>query len=345
MKTFKHFDALDADMQLVIKHLLQFKAAPIEDLAPASARNNPTFKNAVDEIASHSAMVRAMNVPAPVLPEKVDRIEHMIIPTRDGEVNARGYFPKSEECLLPVIVYFHGGGWVIADINTYESSCRALCNATCAIVISVGYRQAPENRFPVAANDAYAAVQWVINNAAQFNGDSDRIAVAGESAGGNLATVSCLMAKDEDGKMPLCQLLIYPVTDTSMLQPSYAENEDTQPLHASMMPWFFTHYLDDKINALERYAVPLQTDDDTGLPPAIITTAQFDPLRDEGEQYADKLRAAGVSVKSQRFDGVTHEFFGLSGSVAKAKQALKFAADALKEIFETAEKAAKLPNP
>jgi acetyl esterase len=331
---FRHFDRLDADLQLVVKQLLAFNAPPIENLDPASARSNPTFKNAVEEIASHNLMVRTLNVAASNLPEKVGRVEQTLIPTRDGNINARLFFPKTNQAFPPVIVYFHGGGWVIADLNAYESSCRALCNATMAIVVSVAYRQAPEHKYPAPLNDAYDALQWVLHHATEFGGDPNRTAVAGESAGGNLATVCCLMAKEKGGKMPVGQLLVYPVTDTSRTQASYSENMDTQPLHTAMMPWFFKHYLADPSQALEKYVSPLHAPDLRGLPPALVITAEFDPLRDEGEQYADKLRRSGVEVQCQRFNGVTHEFFGLAGAVSKAKQAVELAAQFLTTLFD-----------
>jgi len=330
----KNFDSLDSDMQGVLEQLMKFNSPPIENLTPANARNTPTFKNAVEEMASNSATVRTMNVAMPAMPEPVGKVEHILIPTSEGEVLARVFSPDADEKNLPVIVYFHGGGWVIADLNVYESSCRALCNAAEAIVVSVAYRQSPEVKYPAAVNDAYEATQWVLQNAANIGGDPNRVAIAGESAGGNLAAVTCLRAKDEGGRMPIAQLLVYPVTDTSMSQASYAENTDTQPLNSSMMTWFWKHYLESDSQKSEKYVAPLTANDLSGLPPAIIITAEFDPLRDEGEQYAQKLADAGVSVKSQRYDGVTHEFFGLAGAVAKAKDAVTFAADGLKEVFE-----------
>jgi acetyl esterase len=328
---------IDSDMQAVIDQLMAFNAPPLETLDFGNARALPTFKNAVEEMASKSAMTRAMNVPMPAMPQPVEKIGHLDIPTRDGSVLARVYHPNKNEN-LPVLVYFHGGGWVIANLDVYESSCRALCKATGAIVVSVNYRQSPEVRFPGAVNDAYDATQWVLQNAAHFGGDPTRVAVAGESAGGNLATVTCLQAKAQGGLMPVAQLLVYPVTDTSISQASYQENQDTVPLHSSMMNWFWQHYLSDQSELTNKYVAPLQTDDVSGLPPAIIITAEFDPLRDEGEQYAAKLAEAGVSVAAKRFDGVVHEFFGLAGAVSKATEAVQFAADNLKKVFELKEK-------
>jgi acetyl esterase len=333
MKNFKNFERLDSDMQKVVEQLLAFNAPPIESLDVNAARNNPTFKNAVEELSSHSALVRTMNVASPVLPEKVAKVTHIIIPGRDGELNARAFYPTEDAADLPIIVYFHGGGWVIADLNVYESSCRALCNAAESIVISVAYRQSPEAKFPAAVHDAYDALQYVLENAADLGGDPDRVAVAGESAGGNLAAVSCLMAKENGGKLPAVQLLIYPVTDTSMSQPSYAENIDTQPLHTAMMPWFWENYLAEDADESDPHIAPLLATDLSSLPPAIVITAEFDPLRDEGEAYAAKLQEHGVPVTLKRFDGVVHEFFGLAGAVGKAKEAVKFAAIHLKDAF------------
>jgi acetyl esterase len=326
---------LDSDMQAVLDQLGKFKSPPIETMDYANARHAPTFKNAVEEMAAESATTRAMNVAMPALPEPVGRIEHILIPTSEGEVLARVFTPDVSDANLPVLIYFHGGGWVIADLNVYESSCRALCNAAEAIVVSVAYRQSPEAQYPAAVNDAYDATQWIIANAAQLGGDPRRVAVVGESAGGNLATVTCLRARDEGGQMPVAQVLVYPVTDlVGQDYQSYADNTDTQPLHTSMMPWFGKYYIPNEAQRSEPTASPLLADDLSGLPPAIIITAEYDPLLDQGELYAQKLADAGVSVKSQRFDGVVHEFFGLAGAVSKAKEAVTFAADDLKEVFD-----------
>lgn len=324
---------LDSDMQAVIDQLMKFNPPPIETLTPNNARNNPTLKNAVEEMSSQSATVRAMNVAMPAMPEPVGSVKHILIPTAEGELLARVFTPDGD-APFPVIVYFHGGGWVIADLNVYEASCRALSNAVGAVVVSVAYRQSPEAKYPAAVDDAYAATQWVMQNAQQLGGDPNLVAIAGESAGGNLATVTCLKTKDEGGQMPIAQLLIYPVTDTSMSQPSYAENENSQPLHSSMMAWFWKYYLEDESQKSEKYVAPLMANDLSGLPPAIVITAENDPLRDEGEQYAKALADAGVSVDAQRFDGVTHEFFGVAGAVSKAREAVDFATEGLKKVFD-----------
>ncbi|HVE57114.1 MAG TPA: alpha/beta hydrolase [Pyrinomonadaceae bacterium] len=323
---------LDSDMQGIIDQFMKFGAPSIELLSPDNARNNPTLKNAVEEMAANSALTRTMNVAMPALPEPVEAIKHILIPGGKGDVLARVYYPNTDKN-LPVIIYFHGGGWVIANLDVYEPSCRALCNAAKAIVVSVAYRQAPEHKCPAAVEDAYEATNWIMENAAQLGGDPARVAIAGESAGGNLATVTCQFIKENGGKMPVAQLLVYPVTDARGGYRSYEENVNSAPLKTAMMMWFFKHYLKTDTQKLEKYVSPI-LGELSGLPPAIVITAEFDPLRDEGEAYAQKLAEAGVSVKSKCFDGVSHEFFGLAGAVGKAKDALDFAVEGLQRVFE-----------
>jgi len=173
----------------------------------------------------------------------------------------------------------------------------------------------------------------VLANAQQLSGDPLRVAIGGESAGGNLATVACLKARDEGDRLPIAQLLIYPVTDSAMNTPSYLENVNAKPLNAAMMSWFWTYYLENKVQGHEPYAAPMLATSLRGLPPAIVITAEFDPLRDEGEGYAQRLIDAGVPVHLQRYDGLTHEFFGLAGVVPKAKQAVDDVAKGLKQAF------------
>lgn len=323
--------SLDPQMQAVLDQFAKFGTPPIEESTPENARNLPTFKNAVEEMVAENTAVRSLTLLQPN-PEPVEKISHLLIPRSTGDIVARVYTPKGEG-LFPVLVYFHGGGWVIANLEVYESSCRALCNAAECIVVSVAYRQAPEHKYPAAVEDAHTALQWIMANARQINGDPHRVAVGGESAGGNLATVACLKARDAGERLPIAQLLIYPVTDAAMNTPSYSDNAQAKPLNASMMAWFWYHYLENEFQRSESYVSPLQTTDLSGLPPATVLTAEFDPLRDEGEAYARRLLEAGVSVFAKRYNGVTHEFFGLAGVVPKAKQAVTDAADSLKEAF------------
>lgn len=324
--------SLDSDMQAIIDQFMKFGAPPIETLSPQNARNAPTLKNAVEELAANSALTRTMNVAMPSLPEPVENIKHILIPGGKVDILARIYYPNTDKN-LPVIIYFHGGGWVIANLDVYEPSCRALCNAARAIVVSVAYRQAPEYRYPAAVEDAYAAAKWIMENAAQIGGDPLRVAIAGESAGGNLATVACQVIKENGGLMPVAQLLVYPVTDARGGYRSYEENVNSVPLKTAMMQWFFNYYLKTDAQKMEKYVSPI-LGDLRGLPPAIVITAEFDPLRDEGEAYARMMAESGVSVKAKRFTGVTHEFFGLAGAVGKAKEALDFAVEGLQRVFD-----------
>lgn len=233
---------------------------------------------------------------------------------------------------LPLVVYFHGGGFVVATIDTYDSSCRALANAAQAIVMSVEYRKAPENPFPAAAADAYAAYQWALANAATVGADPARVAVAGESAGGNLATGVTIRAHMNGVAQPVHQLLVYPLTTAMTLRPAYVENQAARPLDTPAVVWFGDRYLSSLADAtnplLAVESAPL-----AGLAPATVITAQIDPLRDDGEAYAAALQAAGVSVQVRRFDGVTHEFFGTGAVVDAANDAVAFAGQRLRAAF------------
>ncbi len=322
---------IDPEVQSIIDQFKKFKPQPIEQLSPNAARNNPSLKNAVEELATENFVQRVKGVVKP-MPEPVYSIENIIIPNPEEPTLARVYTPKGIGP-FPIIVYFHGGGWVISNLDVYEPSCRALCNACEAVVISVAYRLAPENKYPAALNDAYHSTQWIIKNVAKFNGISSQVLVAGESAGGNLAAATCLKIKAEGGDMPLGQILIYPVTDGRINTPSMLEFTETIPLYYKMMPWFWNHYLQNDTQRYEAYTSPVLAKDLSHLPPTIIITAEYDPLRDEGEDYAKKLSQAGVSVQSTRYEGMVHEFFGLTGCVDKAKQALTEVADWVKQLL------------
>ena len=248
----------------------------------------------------------------------------------------RIYTPEGDE-QFPVLVYFHGGGWVIANLDTYDASCRALALAAKCIVVSVAYRQAPEHKFPAAVDDALASYQWVLANAASFQGDPNRVAVGGESAGGNLAAVTSILARDRGVKPPVFQLLVYPVTDFSKEDyKSYEEFKDAKPLNTPMLKWFGGHYLKSDADKTNPQVSPLLTTNLKDLPPAWVVTAEIDPLRDQGEAYKDLLAEAGVKVDGKRYEGVTHEFFGAGAAVDTAKKALADAAQALHKAFEKA---------
>ncbi|MFB9862412.1 alpha/beta hydrolase [Rufibacter immobilis] len=324
---------VEETLQKILDQYATFKVPPIENMSPANARNAPTLKNAVEEMNAEHVANRVMNLAKP-MPEPVGKVTHTLIPGPGGDILARVYTPNGDGP-FPVLVYFHGGGWVIANLDVYEPSCRALCNAAECVVVSVAYRQAPENKYPAAAEDAFAALQWVMDNTAALNGIAGSVAVGGESAGGNLATVSCLMSKEKSLPLPVFQLLVYPITNYAFDTPSYLENANSKPLNADMMKWFFKHYLENEQDGSEPYVSPLRAADVSGLPPALVITAELDVLRDEGEEYAHKLQQSGVPTKQVRYPGMVHEFFSLSGVVPTAKEALEEAAEGLKAAFQS----------
>jgi acetyl esterase len=262
--------------------------------------------------------------------EDVAAVRDLRIPGPAGEIAIRIYTPTGGTAPRPALVYYHGGGWVIGSLASHDGICRALANAVPAIVVAVDYRLAPEHPFPAAAEDAHAAARWVAEHAAEIGADPRRIAVGGDSAGGNLAAVTALMARDRGGPALAFQLLVYPVTDTAMDTASYRENADGYFLTRADMTWFFDHYLPRAADRVHPYAAPLLAPDLRGLPPAAVITAEFDPLRDEGEAYATRLRAAGVAVTRTRYAGMIHGFFGLSAMFEQASAALEEAAAALR---------------
>ncbi|NMI00963.1 alpha/beta hydrolase [Pseudonocardia acidicola] len=234
-------------------------------------------------------------------------VENRTIPGPEGEIPVRIYTPEGSGG-KPVIVYFHGGGWVIGELDTVDRPVRGIANRTGAVIVSVDYRLAPEHRYPAAFDDSYAATVWVAEHAAELGGDPARIAVAGDSAGGNLAAAVALAARDRGGPNLVAQLLIYPVTDFAFSTRSYEENGEGYLLQRGSMTWFWAHYLGAQDLGKDPYACPARADDLVGLPPAFVATAEFDPLRDEGEAYAERLRESGVDVTAKRYDGMVHGF-------------------------------------
>jgi acetyl esterase/lipase len=265
-------------------------------------------------------------------PEPVAHVEDRDLPGPEGTIPVRIYTPPGSGP-FPVLVFFHGGGWVVCDIDTHDPVCRSLARSAGCVVVSVGYRLAPEHKFPAAVDDCYAATQWVMNNTPLINGDPERVAVGGDSAGGNLAAVVTLMARDLAGRAPIFQLLIYPVTDYLPGTPSYEENADGYFLTREDMVWFWNHYLNGEADAANPYASPLRSGSLTGLPPALVITAEFDPLRDEGELYASRLQGSGVAAVLVRYDGMIHGFFSMAGVLDQGKNALERAAAHLRLAF------------
>ena len=311
-------------MQKVLDVLGTLGGKPIETLSAAEARKQPSPADAVKKLLQQEGKS--------IAPETIASLKHMTIPGPLGEIPIHIYTPSGKGP-FPVMVYYHGGGWVIADTQTYDASPRALANGAHAIMVAVDYHQAPEYRFPAASNDAYAAFQWVLQHAQEFNGDPHRVAVGGESAGGNLAAVVAMMARDKKTPMPAYQLLVYPITDNDFNTPSYVENAQAKPLNKAMMEWFFKQYLSDAKDGNNPYVSPLQAKSLSGLPAATVITDEIDPLRSEGKAYADRLRSAGVKVSYKNYTGVTHEFFGMGAVVPKAKEAEQQAASDLRQAF------------
>lgn len=264
--------------------------------------------------------------------EPVAHVEDRVVPGPAGEIPVRIYTPEGEGP-HPVLVYFHGGGFVLCDLDTHDSTCRSLANAGGCAVVSVDYRLAPEAKFPAAPEDCYAATCWVADQPPSPTFDTSRLAVGGDSAGGNLAAVVSLMARDRGGPRIDHQLLIYPVTDCAFETTSYRDNAEGYFLTREMMKWFWHHYLPDESAAGSPLASPLRAEKLEGLPPATVITAEFDPLRDEGEAYAARLEAAGVPVRTRRFDGMFHGFFGMTDRIDDARKAVAHAGDALRQAF------------
>lgn len=312
------------EMQAVIEKLESFKDTPIPKLTAQEARKNHTPTDAV------MALVKEHNIPMPA--PMVDTVGKDIS-VKGGKIHARIYTPKSGKAPFPVIVYYHGGGFVIADLDVYDASAKGLAEQTGAILVSVAYRLAPEHKFPTAHNDAYEAYLWTLKNAASWNGDPKMIAVAGESAGGNLAANVSILARDKGVQIPVHQLLVYPVAGSDMNTKSYQKNAMAKPLDKSMMEWFVKNYLNSMAEAKDP-RISLVNANLKGLPSTTIITDEIDPLQSEGELLAEKLKAADVKVDSKNYSGVTHEFFGMAIIVPQAKEAQAYAADELKKAFK-----------
>lgn len=320
----------DRDMALVLKKLQALGAKPTQSRSVEEARTQPTPGDAVKAVLKEQgkdpmALMAAMKV------SKKD----MTYPAGAGAQPVRIYTPEGVGSAkpLPVIVFYHGGGWVIGDIDTYEASATALAKGSNAIVASVEYRHAPENKFPAAHQDAFAAYKWVVANAGEFNGDGSRVAVAGESAGGNLAANVAIMARDQRVQKPVHMLIIYPVAGTDLNTPSYIKNQNAVPLSKGGMMWFLNKTLAKPEDAKDPMLNLTTTADLKGLPSATVITDGIDPLMSDGQMLAEKLQAAGVQTTYRNYPGVTHEFFGMGLVVAEAKQAEDLAAMDLKKAF------------
>jgi acetyl esterase len=262
----------------------------------------------------------------------VARVEDRTIPGPDGEIPVRIYGPDATGP-LPVLVWYHGGGWVIGSLETHDGLCRELVDAAGCLVVSVDYRLAPEHRFPAGVDDAYAAALWVSEHAAEIGADPSKEAVGGDSAGGHLAAVTAMTARDRGTPPLVLQLLVYPALEHEFSRPSMIENADGYMLTTDGMRWFYRHTLNDPSEGDDPRVSPIRADSLAGLPPAFVVTAEFDPLRDQGRAYADALAAAGVPVAGTTYDGVFHGFFNMSAMIDQAKIALGDAVAALRDAF------------
>ena len=304
---------LDPQVVQVMEAMAALGLPPADTVSPEEARANAKLRK---------------RSPGP----EVAKVEDRTIPGPDSDVPVRIYTPEGSG-LFPILVWFHGGGWVVGDLESADGSARNLCVGGQCVVVSVDYRLAPDAKFPGPAEDCWAATTWAVDNAARINGDPTRLAVGGDSAGGNLAAVMALMAADRGGPEIALQLLIYPVTDVNFNTVSYSDNAEGYSLTKVGMQWYWEHYLENDADALNPYAAPLQAESLVGQPPALVITAEFDPLRDEGEAYAKRLTEAGVATTVTRYDGMIHGFFSMTAVVDKSQQAMDQAASALRSAF------------
>lgn len=316
----------DADMLAVLNAHASLHPKAIEKLDVAAARNNPTIADAVNVVLKQQGRSTRPEDLVPGITSMDTTVQGAV-----GMLPARIYTPQGAGP-FPVIVYFHGGGWVIADKQVYDGGARGLAKEAGAVVISVDYRRAPEAKFPAAWDDALASYKWALANAAQLKGDPKRIALAGESAGGNLALATAIAARDAGLQAPVHVLAVYPVTQTSLNTESYLENALAKPLNRAMVKWFVDKTTnspaDLKDTRLQLIGANLR-----GLAPVTIINARIDPLRDDGAKMEDALKKANVPVERREYQGVTHEFFGTAAVVDKAKQAQMYAGQRLKQAF------------
>ena len=306
---------LDPQADALIRQMAAAPGPKLEEISPADARKLTagTFKMLAG------------------VAEEVAKVENRKIPGPAGEIPVRIYTPAGAGP-FPLLVFYHGGGWTIGDLDTHDAACRSLTNGGRCVTVSVDYRLAPENKFPAAVEDCYTATVWATEHAKELGADPRRVAVGGDSAGGNLSAVISILARDRGRPAIKFQLLIYPATDGAL---------DTYS-HKTFKEYFLTDeavrylwgcYLRDEADKGDPLASPALAKSHKGLPPALIITAEFDPLRDEGEAYGEKLRAAGVPVTVTRYDGMIHGFFTMAGVLDQGKKAVAQASETLRKVF------------
>lgn len=318
----------DDDMQKVLEALAAKNGKALETLTVEQARQQPTPTDAVKAVLQEK---KKSTDPAELV--KGVKTEDRMIPGASGEIAARVYTPEGKGP-FPIVVYFHGGGWVIADKDVYDGGARGLAKEANAVVVSVDYRRAPEAKFPAQHDDALAAYKWVSENAASLNADPRKLALAGESAGGNLAVATAIGAKKAGLPMPLHVVSVYPIAQVTNLDTeSYRDSANAKPLNKAMMQWFAEKALPG--DAKKDWRVNLLQADLAGLPAVTIINAQIDPLRSDGEMLEKALTKAKVDVERRVYDGVTHEFFGMAAAVDDAKEAQAYAGKRLKAAFKS----------
>ncbi len=313
-----------ADMQAVLDQLPRLGAKPIETLTPVKARIQPSAADAAHAVMRQKGMSTAPDpaVTTQDMPYGSDPMQY-----------ARIYKPANASgAPMPIIVYYHGGGWVIADVNTYDAAPRMLSKQLGAIVVSVEYRHAPEFKFPAQHDDAFAAYRWVLQNAQSWGGDPTKLALAGESAGGNLAVATAIYARDNNLTKPVHILSVYPIANSSMTLPSRQDAANAKPLNAAMLKWF-GYYYSTSMADMQDPRLNLVAADLRKLPPTTIVNAQIDPLRSDGETLEVAMKSAGDKVEQRTFPGVTHEFFGMGAVVRGAYDANQYAVGRLKTAF------------
>lgn len=306
---------LDPQVQKVLDEAAALRLPPLHHLSPPEARQQ---------------MLDGAPPADPAL--SVPHVEDLRAAGPNGDIPLRLYRPEIPG-VLPCVIYFHGGGWVLGNLDTHDAICHALARSCSAAVVAVDYRLAPEHRFPAAVDDSYAATTWITSHAARLGLDPGRLAVAGDSAGGNLAAVVSLLARDRSGPSLALQVLIYPITDCDLARPSYIRNARDYMLTRDLMAWFWKHYAPSDTEARRPEASPLRAGSLADLPPALVLTAEFDPLLDEGRAYAERLREAGVPVTYREYAGMIHGFFRMTGQLDRARDALDQVSDAIRRAF------------
>lgn len=317
----------DSDMQKVLNAYSSFDAKAVEKTTPTEARQQPTIADAVKSVLADQKRDSSPNVLVPGVTSR-----DLTVPGAAGAIPATVYTPDGPGP-FPVVLYFHGGGWVIADRKVYDGGARGLSKQANAVVVSVDYRRAPENKFPAAHDDALAAYRWLTTDATKVNGDPKRLALAGESAGGNLAIATAVAAHQAGLTAPKHVLSVYPVAQSSTNTESYLKYADAMPLNRPMMLWFIAQVTSRPADVSDP-RIDLVHANLAGLPPVTLINAEIDPLRDDGAQLEQALKGAGVSVERKVYPGVTHEFFGTAAVVQKAQEAQEYAGQRLKGSFD-----------